>query len=160
VARRRPVARKRLPPYLRQRDFQLEYTRRARTARAHAARHHIERPLCYKDRLAGARRAGNIPGPFMYVIDIHYHASLERIDDALERHRAYLQPLFERGIFIAAGPKVPREGGVILAARIDRDELDAILDTDPFVTEGLATYRVTEFRITRAAQGFNVPALP
>lgn len=96
----------------------------------------------------------------MYVIDIHYHASLERIDDALERHRAYLQPLFERGIFIAAGPKVPREGGVILAARIDRNELDAILETDPFVTEGLATYRVTEFRITRAAQGFNVPALP
>ena len=55
---------------------------------------------------------------------------------------------------------MPREGGVILAARIDRDELDAILATDPFVTEGLATYRVTEFRITRAAQGFNVPALP
>ncbi len=117
-------------------------------------------PLCYKDRLAGARRAGAIPGPSMYVIDIHYTASLERIDDALERHRAYLQPLFDKGIFIAAGPKVPREGGVILAARIDRDELDAILKTDPFVTEGLATYRVTEFRITRAASGFNVPALP
>ncbi|KAG8151230.1 hypothetical protein FCJ61_22300 [Burkholderia metallica] len=96
----------------------------------------------------------------MYVIDIHYTASLERIDDALERHRAYLQPQFDKGIFIAAGPKVPREGGVILAARIDRDELDAILATDPFVTEGLATYRVTEFRITRAASGFNVPALP
>lgn len=117
-------------------------------------------PLCYKDRLAGARSAGAIPGPSMYVIDIHYTASLERIDDALERHRAYLQPLFDKGIFIAAGPKVPREGGVILAARIDRDELDAILKTDPFVTEGLATYRVTEFRITRAASGFNVPALP
>ncbi|KVC38853.1 YciI family protein [Burkholderia pseudomultivorans] len=96
----------------------------------------------------------------MYVIDIHYTASLERIDDALERHRAYLQPLLDKGIFIAAGPKVPREGGVILAARIDRDALDAILQTDPFVTEGLATYRVTEFRITRAATGFNVPALP
>lgn len=117
-------------------------------------------PLCYKDRLTGAPRAGVIPGPSMYVIDIHYTASLERIDDALERHRAYLQPQFDKGIFIAAGPKVPREGGVILAARIDRDELDAILETDPFVTEGLATYRVTEFRITRAASGFNVPALP
>lgn len=123
-------------------------------------RHDTQRQLCYKDRLAGVRRAGDIPGPSMYVIDIHYNASLERIDDALERHRAYLQPLFERGIFIAAGPKVPREGGVILAARIDRGELDAILETDPFVTEGLATYRVTEFKITRAAQGFNVPALP
>ncbi|KVD34844.1 hypothetical protein WS89_02875 [Burkholderia sp. MSMB1072] len=96
----------------------------------------------------------------MYVIDIHYTASLERIDDALERHRAYLQPQFDKGIFIAAGPKVPREGGMILAARIDRDALDAILETDPFVTEGLATYRVTEFRVTRAASGFNVPALP
>lgn len=117
-------------------------------------------PLCYKDRLTGAPRAGVIPGPSMYVIDIHYTASLERIDDALERHRAYLQPQFDKGIFIAAGPKVPREGGVILAARIDRDALDAILETDPFVTEGLATYRVTEFRITRAASGFNVPALP
>jgi len=92
----------------------------------------------------------------MYVIDIHYTASLERIDDALERHRAYLQPLLDKGIFIAAGPKVPRAGGVILAARIDRDALEAILQTDPFVTEGLATYRVTEFRITRAATGFNV----
>ncbi|VWC21326.1 YCII-related [Burkholderia seminalis] len=117
-------------------------------------------PLCYKDRLTGAQRAGTIPGPSMYVIDIHYTASLERIDDALERHRAYLQPQFDKGIFIAAGPKVPREGGMILAARIDRDALDAILETDPFVTEGLATYRVTEFRITRAASGFNVPALP
>ena len=96
----------------------------------------------------------------MYVIDIHYTASLERIDDALERHRAYLQPLLDRGIFIAAGPKVPRDGGVILTARIDRDELEAILQTDPFVMEGLATYCVTEFRMTRAAPGFNLPALP
>ncbi|CAN0623654.1 YCII-related protein [Burkholderia multivorans] len=96
----------------------------------------------------------------MYVIDIHYTASLDRIDDALERHRAYLQPLLDKGIFIAAGPKVPRDGGVILAARIDRDKLEAILETDPFVTDGLATYRVTEFRMTRAAPGFNLPALP
>ncbi|MGU7781393.1 YciI family protein [Burkholderia sp. PU8-34] len=96
----------------------------------------------------------------MYVIDIHYTASLERIDDALERHRVYLQPLLDKGIFIATGPKVPRDGGVILAARIDRDALEAILQTDPFVTEGLATYGVTEFRMTRAAPGLNLPALP
>ena len=49
---------------------------------------------------------------------------------------------------------------MILAARIDRDALESILQTDPFVTEGLATYRVTEFRMTRAAPGVNLPALP
>ncbi|WP_323122591.1 YciI family protein [Burkholderia alba] len=96
----------------------------------------------------------------MYVIDIRYTASLERVDDALERHREYLQRHFDAGVFIAAGPKVPRDGGVILAARIDRAALDAILETDPFVTEGLATYAVTEFRMTRAAPGINLPALP
>ncbi|MFA8330570.1 hypothetical protein ACEPUE_35280, partial [Burkholderia ubonensis] len=42
-------------------------------------------------------------------------------------------------------------------ARIDRDELEAILQTDPFVTEGLANYRVTEFRMTRAAPGVVLP---
>ncbi|CAB5279398.1 YCII-like protein [Burkholderia multivorans] len=152
--RAQAAARKRLPPYLRQWRLQLEYDA--------GARHDSERPLCYKGPLAGARNApATLRGHFdMYVIDIHYTASLERIDDALERHRAYLQPLLDKGIFIAAGPKVPRAGGVILAARIDRDALEAILQTDPFVTEGLATYRVTEFRITRAATGFNVPALP
>jgi uncharacterized protein YciI len=96
----------------------------------------------------------------MYVIDIQYTVPLERIDDALERHRAFLQRHFDAGVFIAAGPKVPRTGGVILAARIDRDALDAILRSDPFVTEQLATYTVTEFRMTRAADGLNLPALP
>lgn len=96
----------------------------------------------------------------MYVIDLHYLASLEHVDNALDRHRDYLQRQFDAGVFVAAGPKVPRDGGVILAMRIDRDALEAILQTDPFVTEGLATYTVTEFRMTRAAPGINLPALP
>jgi uncharacterized protein YciI len=116
------------------------------------ARHDTGARLCYKDRLAGAQRAGAIPGS-----SVRHRHPVPRVARAHRRCTRTpsrdLQPLFERGIFIAAGPKVPREGGVILAARIDRDELDAILATDPFVTEGLATYRVTEFRITRAAQG-------
>ncbi|NIE85856.1 MULTISPECIES: YciI family protein [unclassified Burkholderia] len=96
----------------------------------------------------------------MYVIDIHYIAPLERVDAALDRHRAYLQVQFENGVFIASGPKVPRDGGVILAARIERERLDAILAADPFVIEGLATYTVIEFKTTRVAAGLNLPALP
>ncbi|WP_186167123.1 YciI family protein [Burkholderia gladioli] len=96
----------------------------------------------------------------MYVIDIHYIAPLERVDAALDRHRTYLQVQFENGVFIASGPKVPRNGGVILAARIERERLNAILAADPFVIEGLATYTVTEFKTTRVAAGLNLPALP
>lgn len=96
----------------------------------------------------------------MYVIDFHYTASRDRIDAALDRHRAHLQIHFDSGVFIASGPKVPRDGGVILAARVERERLDAILAEDPFVVEGLVTYTVTEFRTTRVAAGLNLPALP
>jgi uncharacterized protein YciI len=93
----------------------------------------------------------------MYVINITYTASLDRIDDALDAHRAFLSRHFEAGVFVAAGPKLPRDGGIILAVRIERDKLDAILATDPFVMQKLAHYDVTEFKTTRLAPGLNLP---
>lgn len=93
----------------------------------------------------------------MYVINVTYTAPLERIDDALDAHRAFLAKHFEAGIFVAAGPKLPRDGGIILAVRIERDRLDAILATDPFVVQQLARYEVTEFKTTRLAPGLNLP---
>ncbi|CAD6531201.1 hypothetical protein LMG28727_02780 [Paraburkholderia kirstenboschensis] len=93
----------------------------------------------------------------MYVINLIYTAPLERMDDALEAHRAFLTTHFEAGVFVAAGPKVPRDGGIILAVRIERDRLDAILATDPFAVQKLARYEVTEFKTTRLAPGLNLP---
>ena len=56
-------------------------------------------------------------------------------------------------MFVAAGPKVPRDGGIILAVRIERDKLDEILASDPFAQQNLARYEVTEFKATRLAPG-------
>ncbi len=95
----------------------------------------------------------------MYVVNLTYTAPLERVDDALEAHRAFLERQFDAGVFIAAGPKLPRTGGIILAARIERERLDAILATDPFAQQQLATYAVEEFKVTRLAPGLNLPAL-
>ncbi|SEA07421.1 YciI family protein [Paraburkholderia sartisoli] len=95
----------------------------------------------------------------MYVVNITYTAPLDRVDDALEAHRAFLEQQFNAGVFIAAGPKLPRTGGIILAARIGRERLDAILATDPFAQQQLATYAVEEFKVTRLAPGLNLPAL-
>jgi uncharacterized protein YciI len=92
----------------------------------------------------------------MYVIDLTYLASLDAIDDALEAHRQFLDKHFAAGIFIAAGPKVPRDGGVILATNIDRAQLDALLASDPFAVQGLARYTVTEFKATRIGPGVNL----
>jgi uncharacterized protein YciI len=74
----------------------------------------------------------------MYVINLTYTAPLDRIDDALDAHREFLAAQFEAGVFVAAGPKVPRDGGIILAVRIERDKLDQILASDPFAVQKLA----------------------
>lgn len=93
----------------------------------------------------------------MYVINLRYTGALAEIDDALEQHRVFLERYFAAGVFVIAGPKVPRDGGVIIASDIDRDRLDAILAEDPFAREQLAHYDVTEFKATRLAPGLQLP---
>ncbi|MEM5295381.1 YciI family protein [Burkholderia sp. JPY481] len=93
----------------------------------------------------------------MYLINLIYTAPLDRIDDALDAHRAFLATQFDAGIFVAAGPKVPRDGGIIIAVGIERDRLDRILASDPFAEQQLARYEVTEFKATRVAPGLNLP---
>jgi uncharacterized protein YciI len=94
----------------------------------------------------------------MYVVNLTYTASLESVDDALEAHRAFLARQLEAGVFVMAGPKVPRDGGVIVVMGIERSKLDAILASDPFAQQNLAHYDVTEFKATRMAPGINLKA--
>ena len=96
----------------------------------------------------------------MYVIHLRYTGALAEIDDALEAHRLYLGRQFDAGAFIIAGPKVPRDGGIILAASMDRDQLDAIIAEDPFSQQRLAHYDIIEFKATRLAPDLNLPQSP
>ncbi|MFJ2991372.1 YciI family protein [Pandoraea sp. NPDC087047] len=82
----------------------------------------------------------------MYIVELTYLQPLSAIDAQLEAHRAFLTAHYERGIFIASGPKQPRDGGVFLVSgKISRDELDALIEQDPFRIHKLADYRVTVF---------------
>ncbi|WP_243357680.1 YciI family protein [Fundidesulfovibrio terrae] len=81
----------------------------------------------------------------MFVITLTYEKPLEEVDRWLEEHRVFLRDNYAKGRFIASGPCTPRTGGVILAHGCCRDELDAVLETDPFKREGVAAYTVLEF---------------
>ncbi len=93
----------------------------------------------------------------MYVIHLRYTGALAEIDDALDAHRLYLERKCDAGAFIIAGPKLPCDGGIILAASMDRDRLDAIIAEDPFSQQRLAHYDIIEFKATRLAPGLNLP---
>ncbi|MCX5329977.1 MULTISPECIES: YciI family protein [unclassified Streptomyces] len=87
----------------------------------------------------------------MFVLELTYTAPLDQVDAVLEAHVAWLDAQYERGVFLASGPKNPREGGVILAVAEDRARIEEIAATDPFVTAGVCAYRITEFTATKTA---------
>ncbi len=90
----------------------------------------------------------------MFVIFGEYLKPLEEVERCLEAHRAFLRTQFEQGRFLVAGPQQPRTGGVIIANDGDRQELEAFLANDPFVREGVAAFRIIEFKPTGHAPGF------
>jgi uncharacterized protein YciI len=91
----------------------------------------------------------------MLIISLTYTAPLERIDEHLAAHRAFLDAQYARGIFLLSGRKVPRDGGIILARAASRAEIEALVCQDPFHQAGLARYEITEFVPTMAAEALS-----
>ncbi|WP_369173973.1 YciI family protein [Streptomyces sp. R28] len=87
----------------------------------------------------------------MFVLELTYTAPLDAVDAVLEAHVAWLDEQYEKGVFLASGPKNPRDGGVILAVAGDRALIEEIAATDPFVGAGVCAYRITEFAATKTA---------
>ena len=87
----------------------------------------------------------------MFVLELSYTAPIEDVDAVLEAHVAWLDELYEKGVFLASGRKNPRDGGVILAVAEDRARIEEIAATDPFVGAGVCAYRITEFVATKTA---------
>ncbi|MHC3471386.1 YciI family protein [Streptomyces sp. 7R007] len=87
----------------------------------------------------------------MFVMELTYTAPPEAVDALVKAHVTWLDEQFEKGVFLAAGRKNPRDGGVILAVAEDRARAEEIAAGDPFATGGVCAYRITEFDATRTA---------
>lgn len=88
----------------------------------------------------------------MFVIELIYKAELSEIDAAMRAHMAYLKKGYAAGRFLMSGRQVPRTGGIILARGDSRQEVEALVEQDPFVARGLADYRVIEFNVSQRAE--------
>lgn len=81
----------------------------------------------------------------MFIVRLNYIVPLETVDKHLPAHVEWLHKHEAAGSLLVYGRLVPRTGGIIVATARDRDELDAMLATDPFGMNGVCTYEVTEF---------------
>ena len=87
----------------------------------------------------------------LFVIELIYKAALSEIDAAMAAHMRFLKTHYASGQFLVSGRKIPRDGGIILAAGDSREAIEAIVREDPFVARGLADFRVIAFRASQRA---------
>jgi uncharacterized protein YciI len=87
----------------------------------------------------------------MFVIELIDTADLAKIDAHMAAHMKFLKKYYASGHFLVSGRKIPRDGGIILAVGGSRQEIEAIVNEDPFVERGLAEFRVIEFRASQKA---------
>lgn len=87
----------------------------------------------------------------MFILELTYIAPLERIEAAHPEHVAWLDSNYESGVFIASGPKDPRDGAVIVAVGVDRAQIEDITKSDPYSVAGLAEYTITNFLAMRTS---------
>jgi uncharacterized protein YciI len=87
----------------------------------------------------------------MFVIELVYTSTLAEIDAHMAAHVAFLKKYYAAGNFLVSGRKIPRDGGIILAVGKTRQQIEAIVEQDPFHKLGLAEFRIVEFRASQRA---------
>ena len=87
----------------------------------------------------------------MFVIELIYKADLEAIDAHMSAHVKFLKKYYADGTFLVSGRKIPRDGGIILAAGKSKQQIETLIKEDPFHQHGLAEFRVIEFRASQRA---------
>lgn len=88
-------------------------------------------------------------GPLCLIL-LRYVKPLDAVDAQMAAHVAWLDRGFAEGVFVVAGRRDPRTGGVILCRGKAR-EVEALAQSDPFVTSGVATIEVVAFNASFAA---------
>jgi uncharacterized protein YciI len=89
----------------------------------------------------------------VFVLLLTYTKPLDEVDALMRRHMAWLNEHYAAGRFLVSGRQIPRTGGVIVALGDDREEIEAIAASDPFVTGGVASVDVIQFRASQKRQG-------
>ncbi|MFA7277154.1 MAG: YciI family protein [Pseudobdellovibrionaceae bacterium] len=81
----------------------------------------------------------------MFVIILTYKKPPDIVEAVRGVHRAFLDTLYAQNVLLASGPQIPKTGGILIARGMDQTELEALLQKDPFYTEGIADYQIIAF---------------
>lgn len=90
----------------------------------------------------------------MFILNLTYIKSINEVEKYLPAHISFLDKYYSSEKFICSGRKKPRTGGIILCNAENINEVNAILNEDPFYKEKIASYEIIEFIPTKYASNF------
>ena len=86
----------------------------------------------------------------MFIVLLKFSSNKANAAQWMEGHKAWLQRGFDDGVFMLAGSLKPNQGGTVLAHRTTMNELQARVETDPFVVENVVSAEIMEIAPARA----------
>jgi len=87
----------------------------------------------------------------MFVIQLRFSTNKANASQFMDGHNAWLKDGFAKGIFLLSGTLQPKLGGAILADNATLEQVQAIVNEDPFVAEGVVTAEIIEITASKAA---------
>jgi uncharacterized protein YciI len=89
----------------------------------------------------------------MLVCRLTYDRELERDDPLFVAHREFVEKEVAEGRFLCSGPRLDAIGGVMLVYGEDADLGAALIEEDPLVSAGVASFELTPFKVGLADPG-------
>lgn len=88
----------------------------------------------------------------MFLILIDVNDKQGKITQYINAHNTFLDKYYKNNIFIVSGPRIPFDGGLILANVESKLLLETIMKEDPFYENGIANFRIIEFTPSKYQQ--------
>jgi uncharacterized protein YciI len=90
----------------------------------------------------------------MFVVILKYQKPIETVMNYLDVHIDFLNKYYKLNKFICSGRQNPRTGGIIICNAKNKEEVNSIINEDPFYINDIAGYEIIEFIATNYAEGF------
>lgn len=89
----------------------------------------------------------------VFILNLKYKKPIKEIEKNREIHWRYLEKYYGNGTFLLSGRNLTMTGGFIIAKGVSRQEIENIIQEDPFLYNGLVEYEVNEFTATKSQPG-------
>jgi uncharacterized protein YciI len=80
----------------------------------------------------------------MFAIFLKFGENRAKAPEFMDAHKAWIKQGFDDGVFLMVGSLQPNMGGAVLAHAVSRDAIEARVNDDPFVIEGIVTAEILE----------------